>query len=630
MVLLTFTIGIINLCLGYALAVFLGYGPPSLVEGWDAIWGESVPEEGGLVGSDGPGGFLYPTQPTPPLPAPGPIRADSSPESGESPLSSREAIDALRSLNEEHVEASILKFNVAIAESGAAMTEIETRLRWPEEGEKAATVEACLAELVKDSESYLAEQGRLTEQFRQRMGELGDMAGIGEEVEMANLAATAQLETTISNLTRMDFHSDLSAARARLLEELGNLRAARHHLRDSQDVAFLAVARGHDRLGQLDPRIGRDLLTGLPNRIGLEIALEPWRRPGRSQGRQIGAILLDIDAFGKLNGKYGAAVGDRVLTGLTGVLRELCGPPHLLARCAGQRFTVVMPDAGPSALRKTAELLRQSIERTVLATDGEKFSVTVGGGVAALASGDTPEMLLAQAERALQHAKQSGANRTCFAAGSGGRRSGGIARPAGSASRNPALIGFPAAKVCPTHLPVRRDGLHGRHRAAGGLLLLRHGVWFHAGNWVALALPVHRASVFAGSECETLAKPVPPERESPSAFCTTPTPFVPFGCLPRRTKQRAPDRCRLCLARRDCRRPGDEHFAVSAGDADGGNAASGGGGGIVAAAAPASHQRFRRTLASRQCHPPASRQWRPRRRSGRQSPHSRQSTKPRP
>ena len=186
---------------------------------------------------------------------------------------------------------------------------------------------------MKDSENYLVEQGRLGQQFSQRMGELGDMAGVGEEVEMANLDSAAQLETTISNLKHMDFHSDLSAARARLLEELGNLRAARHHLRDSQDNAFLAVARWHGRLSQVDSRIGRDPLTGLPNRIGLEIALEQWWHQGRPQGRQIGAIVLDVNAFGKLNGKYGATVGNRVLVGLSGVLRELCGPPHLLARC---------------------------------------------------------------------------------------------------------------------------------------------------------------------------------------------------------------------------------------------------------------------------------------------------------
>ena len=53
MVLLTFTIGILNVCLGYALAVFLGYGPPSLGEGWDALLAAS-PAAAPAAGAHGP------------------------------------------------------------------------------------------------------------------------------------------------------------------------------------------------------------------------------------------------------------------------------------------------------------------------------------------------------------------------------------------------------------------------------------------------------------------------------------------------------------------------------------------------------------------------------------------------
>ena len=41
-VLLIFTIGVVNICLGYKLAVFLGFGPPSLAEGWDVLAGQPL------------------------------------------------------------------------------------------------------------------------------------------------------------------------------------------------------------------------------------------------------------------------------------------------------------------------------------------------------------------------------------------------------------------------------------------------------------------------------------------------------------------------------------------------------------------------------------------------------------
>lgn len=37
MVGLTFVIGVLNVCLGYALAVYLGYEPPGLAESWRAL-----------------------------------------------------------------------------------------------------------------------------------------------------------------------------------------------------------------------------------------------------------------------------------------------------------------------------------------------------------------------------------------------------------------------------------------------------------------------------------------------------------------------------------------------------------------------------------------------------------------
>lgn len=37
LVLLTFVIGVLNLCIGYCLAVSLGYGPPTLWDAWEVL-----------------------------------------------------------------------------------------------------------------------------------------------------------------------------------------------------------------------------------------------------------------------------------------------------------------------------------------------------------------------------------------------------------------------------------------------------------------------------------------------------------------------------------------------------------------------------------------------------------------
>ena len=146
MVLLTFTIGLLNICLGYALAVFLGYGPPSVSDGWDAA-------------------FIDPSGQAPSLPADeAPAAVEASP-----PAAATKVVPAVLprptgpaqwKLDEKLIESGILKFNVAIIRSGDQMGDIEARLRAGQGAWDASTIHACLAELEKDAAEYLAEQDR--------------------------------------------------------------------------------------------------------------------------------------------------------------------------------------------------------------------------------------------------------------------------------------------------------------------------------------------------------------------------------------------------------------------------------------------------------------------------------------
>jgi diguanylate cyclase (GGDEF)-like protein len=401
-VLLTFTIGLLNICLGYALAVFLGYGPPSLSEGWDAALVEPSGQGPSLAAGSAPAAAA----------AGGPT-ADAA----AAPSASPPAAPAPWQLDEKLVESNILNFNVAIVRSGAQMGDIETRLRKREGTWDAETIAACLAELEKDAADYLAEQGRLAEQFHGRIAELGEMTAVGEQIETANLAAIAQLETTVSNLKHMDFQSDLQAAGERLLQEISNLRTARHQLRDDHEAAFLAVARHQDRLGQIDPQAQVDQVTGLANRVGVETTLWRWWQEGYPQKHQMGGILLEPDGFGKIARNLGSAAADRLLAALGGIVAQVSGPPHVVARFAEGRFLVVMLDTGPQGLRKMGELLRQSIERTTPINNGNPIALMASAGIAPVLPDDSVEAFLKRTEQALRAARQGGGSQACFADG---------------------------------------------------------------------------------------------------------------------------------------------------------------------------------------------------------------------
>lgn len=397
MVGLTLIIGIVNLGLGYALAVWLGYGslPPTLA-GWTRGWPARRP---------------VPNRPAPAVP-PAPVAAEKPPGPAAQTPSAEVAQPEPFTLDETFVEASVLRLNLAMLRSGAKVTEIDSRLRASRGNYDRPSIEQCLAELLADCETYLVEQSEAAERFHQRIGELGELNSLAEQIELANLEQSAQVETTISNLRNMDFESDLAAAAERLLTEIDGLRAARHRLRDSQEIAFVDIARHQGRLAAIDERLKTDTLSGMPNRIALEATLAQWWQEGRPKSHTLSAALLDLDAFGQLNKTYGSSLADRILRHVAQYLLGAAGQGHLTGRYAGQRFLLVAEDVGPRALVKHVELMRQSIERMTFKTGAETIRLTASAAIAEVPPDDAPQEFLERLEQMLAEARAAGVNQS--------------------------------------------------------------------------------------------------------------------------------------------------------------------------------------------------------------------------
>ncbi len=429
---LTLTVAVLNLCLGYLVAVRLGYGPPTVRDD-----GERGHSDGAAAGARAG----HPAATAPPADARiEPIASvsleemlaepdddpfgdgvfsafdDHDAEAAEGYVSNEPECDYLEiwNLNEKFVETSILKLNVAMMKSGAKAKDLDTRLRAAQGRPDAETIRACLGELVADCESYLAEQSEAAERFAARIEELGELRSLGERIEMANMEQAAQIETTLSNLRFMDLESDPEAAKRRLLEEIKNLRAARHRLRDDQERAFLAIARYEGRMAKIETRLFHDSLTRLRNRIGLETTLWQWWQEGRHRTKQLCAALFDVDGFGQLNEDHGLMVADRILDELGQILERSADECDLVGRFAGQQFLLVAVNAGRARGTKSAEMIRQSIERTTFLNGQREIRVTVGIGISEASPDDTDEALLARLEKALRRAKAVGPNRSFY------------------------------------------------------------------------------------------------------------------------------------------------------------------------------------------------------------------------
>jgi diguanylate cyclase (GGDEF)-like protein len=125
----------------------------------------------------------------------------------------------------------------------------------------------------------------------------------------------------------------------------------------------------------------------------------------------VAVALLDLDRFKQINDTHGHLVGDEVLRRIAGTMTDVLREYDVAGRFGGEEFVMLLPQTrAPDALR-IAERVRAHIARQLIfSPTGERISVTVSIGVAALDAGSSRELteLLAAADAALYRAKASG------------------------------------------------------------------------------------------------------------------------------------------------------------------------------------------------------------------------------
>jgi diguanylate cyclase (GGDEF)-like protein/PAS domain S-box-containing protein len=172
------------------------------------------------------------------------------------------------------------------------------------------------------------------------------------------------------------------------------LNAARQHALD-------LAAEAH-KLALTDP------LTHLPNRRAIFDQLHRLAQTGLAQGQPLTVVMFDIDHFKRVNDTYGHQTGDLVLRRLADLARGQIRRADLVGRIGGEEFVWLLPGVHADRARELAERLRELIERE--SAQGGLPRVTISVGLALLRLGDTPEQLVARADRALYRAKESGRN----------------------------------------------------------------------------------------------------------------------------------------------------------------------------------------------------------------------------
>lgn len=196
------------------------------------------------------------------------------------------------------------------------------------------------------------------------------------------------------------------------------------------------------RVQQLRVLSVRDRLTGLMVRGYFDEQMSEAFDAARRCGEPLAVAMIDLDYFKSFNDRFGHAVGDLVLSSVSGAIKRLVRPEDLVGRYGGEELIVMLPGLSRARASERMERIRQAISEVRVEVDGPitpfiaddgqgalfaphqvdhaRTVLTASIGVASWPEdhADTVEALVYRADARLLSAKATGRNRVVSEAGS--------------------------------------------------------------------------------------------------------------------------------------------------------------------------------------------------------------------
>jgi len=116
-----------------------------------------------------------------------------------------------------------------------------------------------------------------------------------------------------------------------------------------------------DELKEVKKDIYLDPVTGLYNRKAMSKHMETWLSEDAERG--IAAIVINIDHFEQFNERFGALIGDVILSKIAKKVACYVDDSGLPVRSANDEFIVLLPDVDKDLANEIAEKIKQGVDK---------------------------------------------------------------------------------------------------------------------------------------------------------------------------------------------------------------------------------------------------------------------------
>lgn len=309
------------------------------------------------------------------------------------------------------VEAAAAALEREVAAYDEALIETTEKLRTQAQSPEAAAIEACLAALREATDQYLRGRKAAEAEVTQSQLAAGATSGPARNWQVALQHQQGCIAQATQTAESFDIAGNVPEQCRQMITKTEQLLDANHLVRGSLEELCVEVAREGGLLD--DPVLAEqtDPLTGLHTRVALEAWLHRFWAEDSERKRRLCVGTIDVDELGKINAEYGRRSGDELLRALARLLRAE-EQSKLIARIGGQRFVLVFPDVESHAAISSIERIRQTVELARFRHTRGDLRITISGAVAEATPEDTSGSLLMRLDATLQEAKRYGRNRT--------------------------------------------------------------------------------------------------------------------------------------------------------------------------------------------------------------------------
>ncbi len=236
---------------------------------------------------------------------------------------------------------------------------------------------------------------------------------------------TAMVALGVGDLDRARARIEVEHVEVRSRDEVGAMADAFNLMQDEVSRAATSLDGARDEMrrsrAHLEHLASHDPLTDLPNRRGLEQALNLLVTDCRRRGEHGAVAVIDLDGFKYINDSRGHAIGDVVLVTVADLLRRTLRPQDVVGRLGGDEFAVLLSDTGPHEAEVVVQRVLEELRGGALLIEGGRTirtTASIGLAVFGPDTAFTGEKLLVDADVAMYDAKEAGRDRLALSSGS--------------------------------------------------------------------------------------------------------------------------------------------------------------------------------------------------------------------